>query len=76
MHLIYRLAGQHQSLEYKGTIDSIEALKWLDAIEEVMFIFTMIDIKKIKYATYLLRGDAKLWWRLLYASCLRDMGKF
>lgn len=41
------------------------AIEWLEAVKEAMTMFTIIDQEKVKYATNLLKGDAKAWWRLI-----------
>lgn len=65
MHPIYRLVSRYQPPEFRGTIDPLVALKWLEVMEEAMTMFTMSDQEKVKYATYLLKGDVKAWWRLM-----------
>lgn len=37
-----------------------KALEWISGMEEVMVVFIMIDLKTVKYVTYLLIGDAKV----------------
>lgn len=54
MHPIYGLVSKYQPLEFKGAIYPTMTLKWLEAIKEVMTMFTLIDQEKIMYATYLL----------------------
>lgn len=56
--------------EFSGTVDSVEAFEWLDAMEEAIAMFTMTNWEKVRYVTSLLRGDAKAWWRLVCTTCL------
>lgn len=37
-----------------------ETLEWISVMKEVMAMFIMTNPKKVKFATYLLRGDAKV----------------
>lgn len=64
-HPIYRLENRYQPPKFRGTIDPVVAIEWLEAVKEAMTMFTIIDQEKVKYATNLLKGDAKAWWRLI-----------
>lgn len=42
-------------------LEGLPTEEWLEAIEELMKIYLMIDIDKIQYVNLLLKGDAKVW---------------
>ncbi|XP_031286440.1 uncharacterized protein LOC116145148 [Pistacia vera] len=62
---IYGLSSKHQPPEFCGTNDPVVAEQWIKLVEKATALFPMTDQKKIRYATYLLRGDAMTWWELM-----------
>lgn len=69
MHPIYRPIGRHHLPEFKGTTDPVVALEWLEAMEKVIAMSIMSNQEKVKYVAYLLKGDAKVWSRLMGTTC-------
>ncbi|XP_031282091.1 uncharacterized protein LOC116140625 [Pistacia vera] len=61
---IYNLSQKHQP-EFSGTNDLAIIEEWLEIVERAMALFPMSDPKKVCYASYLLRGDARIWWQLM-----------
>lgn len=59
--MIYGLASRHHSLEFKGIVNLVMTLEWLEAMKEVMAMLIMTNQEKVKYVAYLLRWDAKAW---------------
>lgn len=62
---IYGLSSQHQPSEFKGTTDPVIAEEWLGSVERATGLFPMSDREKIRYASFLFRGDARIWWELM-----------
>ncbi|XP_031260038.1 uncharacterized protein LOC116118205 [Pistacia vera] len=65
IELIYGLSSKHQPTEFSSTNDPIVTEQWIKLVEKATTLFPMIDQEKIRYATYLLRGDAMTWWELM-----------
>ena len=63
--LINGLVSQCQPPEFQGTIDPIVVDAWIHIMEGMMEIFPMIDQEKIRYASFLFKGDARVWWDLI-----------
>ncbi|XP_031248851.1 uncharacterized protein LOC116106631 [Pistacia vera] len=51
--------------EFSGTNDLVVVEQWIKLVEKATALFPMTDQEKIRYATYLLRGDAMTWWELM-----------
>lgn len=49
--------------KYKGEHDPDKADLWIEEIENFFEMLHCIDAKKVEYATFLLRAEAKSWWR-------------
>ncbi|XP_031273899.1 uncharacterized protein LOC116132386 [Pistacia vera] len=62
---IYNLSQKHQPPEFSGSNDPAVTEEWLETVERAMALFPMSDQEKVRYASYLLRGDARVWWKLM-----------
>ncbi|XP_031258857.1 uncharacterized protein LOC116116967 [Pistacia vera] len=62
---IYNLSQKHQPSEFSGSNDPGVSEEWLKTIEQAMGLFPMSDQEKVRYASYLLKGDARVWWKLM-----------
>ncbi|XP_031261164.1 uncharacterized protein LOC116119363 [Pistacia vera] len=62
---IYNLSQKHQPSEFNGSNDLTVTEEWLEAVEWAMALFPMSDQEKVCHASYLLRGDARVWWKLI-----------
>nr|POE75360.1 hypothetical protein CFP56_19076 [Quercus suber] len=47
---------------FKGTIEPMEAEKWIIKMEKVLKILECSKGEKVAYIAYILRGDAYDWW--------------
>ena len=48
--------------EFCETVDPTLAKEWISMIEKVFEFGQIEDIDKIKYAIYMLRKNARIWW--------------
>ena len=48
--------------EFKGTTDLVEARAWLKEMEKSFEILRVAEEQKTIFATYMLKGEANLWW--------------
>ena len=48
--------------EFKGTVDPVEAKAWLKEMEKSFEILGVAEEQKTIFATYMLKGEANLWW--------------
>ena len=62
---IHGLVSQYQPPEFRGTTDPTVADDWIRSVEGTMEIFPMTDQEKIRYASFLFKGDARVWWDLV-----------
>ena len=62
---IYNLSQKHQPPEFSGSNDPAVTEEWLETVERAMALFPMSDQEKVHYVSYLLRGDARVWWKLM-----------
>ncbi|XP_031277911.1 uncharacterized protein LOC116136343 isoform X2 [Pistacia vera] len=62
---IYGLPSQHQPSVFRGTMDPIVAEEWIRSVERTTTLFPMTEWEKIRYANFLFRGDARIWWELM-----------
>ena len=44
------------------------AEEWVESVESVMGLFTLLEREKVRFTVFHLRGDAKVWWSLVKAS--------
>ena len=51
-------------LVFEGTIEPMEAEKWIIEMEKVFRFLECSEGEKVAYAAYMLRGDAYDWWWL------------
>ena len=62
---IYSLPSQHTPHKFKGTKDPLMADDWTKQVESTMDLFSMTDREKVRYASFLMRGEARVWWDLV-----------
>ena len=43
----------------------MEAKEWFKSVERTAALFPMNDRERIRYANFLFRGDARIWWELM-----------
>ena len=48
---------------FKGTTDPYEAEEWLHSIQAILEAMELSDKEKIQRATYMLKKEARYWWR-------------
>ena len=48
--------------EFKGTTDPVEAKAWLKEMEKSFEILGVAEEQKTVFSTYMLKGEANLWW--------------
>ncbi|XP_031250164.1 uncharacterized protein LOC116108019 [Pistacia vera] len=46
-------------------MDPLVAEEWFRSVEHTTALFPMTDPEKIRYASFLFRGDARIWWELM-----------
>lgn len=49
--------------QFKGTPNPMEVEAWLMQLEEIFEVINCDEEKKILFAIFMLRGEAKHWWR-------------
>ena len=68
LHPIYHLPASFQPAKFSGSRDPAVAEEWIEAVENVMGLYTLSEREKVRYAVFLLKGDAKVWWNLAKTS--------
>ncbi|XP_057969489.1 uncharacterized protein LOC131158639 [Malania oleifera] len=52
-------------LAFLGSTYPIMVENWIEEIEKIITILCCTDEQRILYATFILRGEAKLWWSII-----------
>ena len=60
LHPIYHLPASFQPAKFSGSRDPAVAEEWIEAVENVMGLYTLSEREKVRYAVFLLKGDAKV----------------
>lgn len=48
---------------FSGTIDPLEAERWVFKMEKIFKFLECIDPQKVNYVTYMFDGPIELWWK-------------
>ncbi len=54
---------KYGAVEFKGTVDPLEAELWLERMERVFKKLHCTDDLKLEYSVSLLHGDTYEWWK-------------
>ena len=53
---------------FGGTLDPAMEEEWISMIEKIFEFVQIEDEEKVKYAVYMLRKDARIWWEAVAKS--------
>ncbi len=59
---------KYGATEFKGTVDPLRAVQWLERMERVFKKLHYTEELKFEYIVSLLQGDAYEWWKTISHS--------
>ena len=57
------------------TADPIEAEKWITKLAEILNVPGCYNNNKVSLTSFLLQGDADLWWKMTKMTCESTAGE-
>ncbi|KAG6531836.1 hypothetical protein ZIOFF_005663 [Zingiber officinale] len=60
---VYKQFRELGPTEFKGTTDPIAAEGWIRFLETIFDFMQLTDVDKVRCAIFMLRDDARLWWK-------------
>lgn len=65
LYPIFNLPNMYQPQKFNCVKDPITTEERLKLVENVIVLFNLIDQKRVRYATYFFKSNAKTWWNLV-----------
>ena len=59
-------------LNFKGSFNPNEVDEWIKEIEKIYSVLAYSETQKVAFATYMLKLDAKFWWKGANSLTERD----